>query len=53
MPKHHILFDFSAFSINDDFSLIGIDGFLNVNSKHKINLNYIRYHREHYPLQNL
>jgi putative restriction endonuclease len=42
------MFDFGAFSIADDFSLIGIPGTLRVHVKHALNLDYIRYHREHY-----
>lgn len=47
-PNHHVMFDYGAFSINDDLSLIGIAGSLRVNTEHKIDLEYVRYHREHY-----
>lgn len=48
-PNHHVLFDNGGFTINDDFSLNGIEGILIVNTvKHKLNLDYIKYHREHY-----
>ncbi len=43
--NHHVLFDGGAFSIADDFSLIGIAGSLTVRPTHKIDLEYIRYHR--------
>ena len=44
-PNHHVLFDGGAFSIADDFSLIGISGSLTVRPTHQIDLEYIRYHR--------
>ena len=44
-PNHHVFFDSGAFSIADDFSLIGISGSLTVRPTHKIAPEYIRYHR--------
>lgn len=47
-PNHHVLFDNGGFTINDDFSLNDIGGFLSVHSKHTIDLDLVKYHREHY-----
>lgn len=51
-PNHHILFDLNAFTITDDFSLIGIEGKLLVKSGHSINSEYLAYRRLHYSLNN-
>jgi putative restriction endonuclease len=47
-PNHHVLFDYGGFAIADDFSLMGIDGRLSIKPEHRISLEYISYHREHY-----
>lgn len=47
-PNHHVMFDFGAFSIADDFSLIGIQGVLQVHKNHNISVNHLAYHRNHY-----
>ena len=49
-PNDHYLFDAFAFSINDDFSLIGKKGKLNL--KHHVRSEYIKYHRNLYNLAN-
>ena len=57
-PNDHYLFDAFAFSINDDLSLLGYDLELTNNNtnklitvkKHKINLDYIKYHRINYNI---
>ncbi|WP_266203809.1 YDG/SRA domain-containing protein [Pontibacter kalidii] len=49
-PNHHVMFDFGGFTINDDFSLTGLEGELNINTEHKINKEFIRYHREHFAI---
>lgn len=46
-PNHHVLFDNGGFTIADDLSLIGIDGELKTVKKHKIEREFIQYHREH------
>lgn len=51
-PNHHVLFDSYAFTINDDFTLIGTAGRLNVRPGHNINNRYLAYRREHYSLKN-
>jgi len=50
--NHHFLLDNYGFSINDDFSLIGIEGNLNIHDGHNINLEYIQYKRGKYTLAN-
>ena len=47
-PNHHVLFDNGGFTINDDLSIEGILGKLRTVPKHKIDVNFISYHREHY-----
>jgi putative restriction endonuclease len=47
-PNHHVLFDKGGFAIADNFDLVGIPGKLNVDKKHKINQEYIRYHKNHF-----
>lgn len=49
-PNHHVLFDYGAFSVADDLSLLGIEGTLTVVVQHKIHVDNLRYHREHYFL---
>ena len=52
-PNDHYLFDAFGFSINDDFTLIGKEGSLNLNTSHHINLDYIKYHRECYKISSM
>jgi len=47
-PNHRILFTFGAISISNDFTLLGCTGVLKVQKKHKINIDFLKYHREHY-----
>jgi putative restriction endonuclease len=47
-PNHHVLFDLGGFVIADDLTLIGVEGKLSMHATHKLNLDYVRYHREHY-----
>lgn len=49
-PNHHVMFDNGVFCIQDDFTLKGdgMDGKLRINRKHKILLEFIRYHRDYY-----
>ncbi len=47
-PNHHVLFDLGAFSVADDYSLIGMDGRLAVGPDHGLDSAHLRYHREHY-----
>jgi putative restriction endonuclease len=43
-----VLFDLGAVAIDDDFTLIGEEGRLEVHPWHHINREHLRYHREHY-----
>lgn len=47
-PNHHVMFDFGMFSINDDLSLLGLSGKLTVHRTHKIDRNFLNYHRKHF-----
>ena len=47
-PNHHVLFDLGAFSLDDDFELIGLIGTLRTHPEHQINAEHIRYHKKHY-----
>jgi putative restriction endonuclease len=49
-PNHHVKFDYGGFAILDDFELVGEDGKLFVHPQHNINLEFVRYHREHFYL---
>ena len=44
-PNHHVMFDKNVFSIAEDFSLVGIKGYLDVKSEHKLNREFLSYHR--------
>lgn len=46
-PNHHVQFDYGGFAILDNFELLGISGTLIVDHKHQIDLEYLKYHREH------
>ena len=47
-PNHHVLFDIGGISFNDDLSIIGYEGKLLLHKAHKLNNEYLAYHREHY-----
>lgn len=47
-PNHHVMFDFGAFSIEDDRSLIGIAGSLSIRPGHRIDIKHLAFHREKY-----
>ena len=42
-PNHHVLFDNGGFSIEDDFTLVGISETIYIHDKHIIDLKYIQY----------
>lgn len=46
-PNHHVLFDLGAFSVNDDFTLVGMPGSLDVQPPYEPDMTYLRYHRKH------
>ena len=45
-PNIHVLFDLGAIAINDDLSLIGHEGSVNIIDEHNIDLEALKYHRE-------
>jgi putative restriction endonuclease len=47
-PNHHVLFDHGGIAIEEDLYLTGTDGKLTLHPRHKIDENHLRYHREHY-----
>jgi putative restriction endonuclease len=47
-PNHHVLFDHCGITIDEDLSLVGVEGRLAVHPRHCINDNHLRYRREHY-----
>ena len=47
-PNHHAQFDLWGFSVDEDLSLIGIDGDLLVKPNHQIDKSHLQYHREEY-----
>ena len=44
-PNHHTLFDLGRFSVDSDFSLIGLDGKLTVVPEHRISAQSLEYHK--------
>jgi putative restriction endonuclease len=44
-PNHHLMLDKGVYMINDDLSLVGIDGNLIKHKEHEISIEHIRYHR--------
>lgn len=47
-PNHHVLFDYGAVSVAEDLALIGAAGDLFVRRDHRINRDYLDYHRQHF-----
>jgi putative restriction endonuclease len=48
-PNHHVMFDLGMISIDENFNIIGVlSGMLNLHPKHKIDKEFIIYHREHF-----
>lgn len=47
-PNHHVLFEYGGFTVAEDWSLVGVAGSLHIHPRHKINLDNMRYHQEHY-----
>jgi putative restriction endonuclease len=47
-PNHHMLFTLGGMAIADDFTLLGYEGHLWVDFRHRLNLEHLRYHRTHY-----
>ena len=49
-PNCHILLNIGGVGIGDDFGLIGRPGRLYVDFRHRINIEHVRYRRQHYPV---
>lgn len=49
-PNCYILLSIGGIGIADDFTLIGRPGSLYVDFRHRINVEHIRYRRQHYPV---
>lgn len=49
-PNHHALFDLGAFTVAQDYALVGIPGKLAVHPNHHIDPAMLAYRREHYGL---
>jgi putative restriction endonuclease len=47
-PNHHVLFDYGAFTILDDLTLVGIPGRLIMAQDHPLDPEHLRYHRAHF-----
>ena len=46
-PNLHVLFDHGAIALTDDLEVIGMDAGSSIILKHELDLDCIRYHREH------
>jgi putative restriction endonuclease len=44
-PNHHLMFDKGVFFVNEDLSLLGISGKLQLNKKHAVSSEFFAYHR--------
>lgn len=47
-PNHHVLFDNGAIAISDDLRVLGIPGEPALIVRHEVDLEFVRYHREHF-----
>jgi len=46
-PNMHVLFDYGAIGINDDLTLLGMEGKLHLKPEHELSKKWIKWHREH------
>lgn len=47
-PNHHVMFDYGAFTLDDDLRVTGTKSQIRIVKAHEIDLDYVRYHRDHY-----
>jgi putative restriction endonuclease len=47
-PNHHVLLDDGAIAISNDFTVIGLNAPAKLTLRHKVEIEYVRYHREHF-----
>ncbi len=50
-PNHHVLLDYGGFAITDSLTILGSGRKLIVKQEHKISVEHIRYHRNHYAVR--
>jgi len=46
-PNIHVLFDHGAIALSDDLNVLGMDADVSVDPNHNLDIDCIRYHREH------
>jgi len=46
-PNMHVLFDHGAIALSDDLNVVGMDADVSVDPIHNLDIDCIRYHREH------
>jgi putative restriction endonuclease len=47
-PNHHVMFDYGAFTLGDDLRASDTGAELRVVRGHAVDLQFLRYHRDHY-----
>lgn len=47
-PNHHVMFDFGGFGVADDLTLVGLAGRLYQKTSHRIDRQFLTYHRDHF-----
>jgi putative restriction endonuclease len=47
-PNHHVLFDHGGVVVAEDLSLVGAQGRLRIQPRHRVSEEHLRYRREHY-----
>ena len=47
-PNHHLLFDYGAFTLDDNLRVTGTDTRLRTVPAHQVEVEFLRYHRDHY-----
>ncbi|WP_343523724.1 YDG/SRA domain-containing protein [Pedobacter sp.] len=53
-PNHHVMFDYGMISISNDFQILGLKNtVLSIHKNHNINVDFIKYHREHFYKETL
>ncbi len=52
-PNHHVMFDKGIFRIENDLTLVGLEGSLTMHDNHSIEINNIEYHKRHIFINDL
>ncbi len=50
-PNHHALFDHGGVGIGEDLSLVGEEGRLEVDPRHRVSEEHLRYRRQHHQTE--